>query len=147
MKKQMPPFYFYSFIILEIVAHFSIPIYKLNIIPFNFLGILIIFFGLWVNLSSKKMVLKNETTIIPFEKSEKLVTQGIFNFTRNPMYLGMLLILIGEAVILSSISPVIIAITFIPLIKLKYIDHEERLLEETFRDEYLTYKNRVRRWV
>ncbi len=147
MKKQMPPFYFFSFIVLEIILSLLLPIYKLSITPYNYLGLVIVIFGLWLNLSSKRTVLNNKTTIIPFQKSTVLVINGAFCYTRNPMYLGMLLVLVGEAIVLRSASTFLFPILFIPLMSIKYIIPEEKILENTFKDKYLEYKQKVRRWI
>jgi len=143
----MPPFYFFSFILLEIILSLLLPIHKLSITPYNYLGLVIVVSGLWLNLSSKRTVLNNKTTIIPFQKSTVLVINGAFRYTRNPMYLGMLLVLVGEAIVLRSASAFLFPILFIPLISIKYISPEEKILENTFKDKYLEYKQKVRRWI
>ncbi len=90
-----------------------------------------------------------KTTINPMKagNASSLVTGGVYSFTRNPMYLGMVLVLIGWVVFLAS--P--LALLFVPLFVL-YINRfqimpEERVLTSIFGDEYEGYKNNVRRWV
>ena len=147
MKKRMPPFYFISFIVLEIVVHFLLPIYHVALNPFNYFGVLVIVLGLWLNLSSKKKVIKEQTTIIPFEKPRVLVSKGIYKYSRNPMYLGMFIMLLGEALLLSSIGACIMSGIFMPLITIKFIIPEENILEEVLKNEYLNYKESVPRWI
>lgn len=143
----MPPFYFFGFIALEIISHFALPIYSLEYEPYNYLGILIIALGLSLNLVSKRTVVNGKTTIIPFQEPSALVTKGLFQYSRNPMYLGMVLILFGEAITLGSISTFVFPVLFILIIKAKFIRHEETILEASFKDEFVSYKEHVRRWI
>ncbi len=83
----------------------------------------------------------------PFEHSTHPITGGMYKVSRNPMYLGMVVILLGIAVLFGSISPFISIPVFIWLIQSNFIRLEEAALEETFGDEYREYKTRVRRWL
>ena len=85
--------------------------------------------------------------IKPFKRSSVLVTTGPYRYSRNPMYLGLVLILIGIAILQGSISPVLVIPVFIWLITNNIIKKEEKMLEETFGDAYLEYKKQVRRWI
>ena len=82
-----------------------------------------------------------------FDEPNKLVTEGIYKITRNPMYLGFVLLLIGVAVILGSASVFSIVIIFSIITDLWYIRYEERALEKKFGSAYDTYKSKVRRWI
>ena len=77
----------------------------------------------------------------------RLTTEGPFHYTRNPGYLSMALIYTGIAVLRNALW----AILFLPVVlyvtQREVIGREERYLEHTFGEEYLTYKARVRRWV
>ena len=63
------------------------------------------------------------------------------------MYLGMVVVLVGIAVLFGNASPFLIAPMFGWLIQTKFVKFEEALLEKTFGDEYLRYKQNVRRWL
>ena len=84
---------------------------------------------------------------MPLTKSSALVTNGLFARTRNPMYLGMVLTLAGLAWLLNSMLPWLVLVVFIAILKLRFIRYEEMLMAETFGDQYLQYKARVRRWM
>src|SRR5665811_1151403 len=94
----MPPYYFFSGIALEIILHLLVPISNYNISPFHWIGIPIMMIGILVNLQAKGIVLKSKTTIIPFQKPSLLVRHGLYLYSRNPMYLGMLIVLVGESI-------------------------------------------------
>jgi protein-S-isoprenylcysteine O-methyltransferase Ste14 len=76
-----------------------------------------------------------------------LVTDGPYRFTRNPMYLGMTLVLLGAGLLIGSISALLGPLLFIPLITQMWIVREECWMAEAFGENYAEYRNRVRRWL
>lgn len=117
MRKPLPPAYFYSAIILELVLHFVFPVYTIRNLIVDIFGILLIVIGCIFNYSTHKFLKKFNTTVKPFEYSTHLVTYGIFRISRNPMYLGMSSILTGEAIILGSLSKLIVVGCFIVIMQ------------------------------
>jgi len=89
------------------------------------------------------------TTVNPMkpESSSSLVTSGIYRLTRNPMYLGFLLVLLGWAVFLSSILAFLFLPAFIVYMNHFQIEPEERALATLFREAFAAYKARARRWL
>jgi protein-S-isoprenylcysteine O-methyltransferase Ste14 len=87
------------------------------------------------------------TTIKPFQESTALVTSGFFAVSRNPMYLGMTLMLAGIAMLLRSASPFVVVLAFPIVIDRRFIVFEEQSLERTFGADFRQYKARVRRWL
>ncbi|MCH8335415.1 MAG: isoprenylcysteine carboxylmethyltransferase family protein [Proteobacteria bacterium] len=83
----------------------------------------------------------------PWTPTPEIVVHGPFKFTRNPMYLGMIIFCIGFAVILSDVWILILTPVCGWLIYYFAIRHEEAYLEEKFGDAYRAYKTGVRRWV
>lgn len=76
-----------------------------------------------------------------------LVTSGIYRFTRNPMYLGIFLILLGWLLFLGNLLPVVMLPLFVLYMNRFQISPEERALAEKFGDEYVSYQQKVRRWL
>ena len=89
------------------------------------------------------------TTINPFhpEETTALVSGGIYSKTRNPMYLGLQIILLGWAIFLGNLFAIPVALGFAVYITEFQIKPEEEILEENFGKEFLAYKARVRRWI
>jgi len=87
------------------------------------------------------------TTMFPFKPASRLVQHGPYRFTRNPMYLGLTVAYIGLAVALNTAWPLIVLPLMLWLLVKTVIEQEEKYLSETFGEEYMTYKNRVRRWL
>jgi protein-S-isoprenylcysteine O-methyltransferase Ste14 len=90
-----------------------------------------------------------QTTVNPLkpERSAALVSTGVYAFTRNPMYLGMVLVLFAWAVYLSSIWPLLGPVLFALYITRFQIAPEERVLSGLFGASFAAYKQRVRRWL
>lgn len=90
-----------------------------------------------------------KTTINPMkpESSSSLVLSGIYKFSRNPMYLGFLLVLFGWAVFLSNALSFVCLPAFIYYMNRFQIEPEEKALAGKFDEEYVAYKSRVRRWL
>lgn len=92
---------------------------------------------------------KAKTTVHPTNphKASKVVSSGVYRISRNPMYLGLLLLLVSEGLILGNLSMLLGLWCFVVYITRFQIIPEERALEVRFGEEYLRYKNQVRRWI
>jgi protein-S-isoprenylcysteine O-methyltransferase Ste14 len=99
----------------------------------------------WAMLS----FLEVNTTVNPMKPSSAsvLVTSGIYRHTRNPMYLGMLFILIGWALYLANILTFLVLPAFVLYMNQFQIKPEERALTARFGREYLEYMSQVHRWI
>ena len=90
-----------------------------------------------------------KTTVNPYtpKKTSKLVTGGVYKYSRNPMYLGMALVLAAWAAILETAPSFAGVLVFIAYISYFQINDEEEALAELFGEEFDAYKSRVRRWL
>jgi protein-S-isoprenylcysteine O-methyltransferase Ste14 len=90
-----------------------------------------------------------KTTINPLkpQASSALVTGGIYRWTRNPMYLAMLLVLIGWACIVSNLAALVMLPLFVSALSRLQIEPEERALHARFGPEFENYRRKVRRWL
>ncbi len=124
------------------------PISHWVISPWNRVGIVLIVLAFMMDLSSLYLFLKKHTTPSPFspKKASSLVTTGLYQYTRNPMYVGLLVILTGYAIWLGSVTPFFLLPVFYWLITHMQIKPEEAILKEMFGTDYQIYKSRVRRW-
>ncbi len=87
------------------------------------------------------------TNINTFGEPGRLTTAGLFSYTRNPMYLGMLIGLAGVAVALATLSPWLMVVLFFVLVQRWYIPVEERAMAARFGSQYADYCRDVRRWL
>ena len=105
--------------------------------------------GIGLDLTGLITFLRARTTINPLKPTATaaLVTTGLYRFTRNPMYLGMLLVLLGWAMFLSNLAALLIAPLFALYITRFQIIPEERVLTEKFGTAFMVYQSQVRRWL
>jgi protein-S-isoprenylcysteine O-methyltransferase Ste14 len=105
--------------------------------------------GLLLDLISIKGFVAARTTINPIhiEKASTLVTDGLYRFTRNPMYLGLALLLTGWAIWLGNPINVAALSLFVLAMNELQIEPEETFLKKKFGQAYLDYQRRVRRWI
>ncbi len=144
--KVLPPHYFFlALIAMSTLGYFS----EQSLLPgmWYLIGIAPITLGLIVAGGAAWQFSKAETNIVPLTKSTTLVASGMFTFTRNPMYVGMVAVLVGTALLLNELWPWLVIVPFWFVIRLRFVRHEETLMEETFGEQYVEYKARVRRWL
>jgi len=146
-KKLIPPFYFFALLLLSVGLGIYLPVLKLVPYPFSLCGIAPIVIGVVLNLWADSLFKKNNTTVKPHLKPSTLMTTGVFRISRNPMYLGMVVILLGVSICVGSITAFISPVLFFLISECQFIPWEERVMEDIFGQSYLDYKRRVRRWV
>ena len=112
-------------------------------------GCAIVAIGLIVDLVSVLNFKSAQTTINPLRphNTSALVTRGFYSISRNPMYLGMAIMLTGAGLILGSLSPMIMPLVFCLVVTYMQILPEEKVLQELFGQDYIDYTRRVARWV
>lgn len=117
--------------------------------PWNRLGGLVATAGIVIDVAALVRFRKAGTTVNPLDPSRAsyLVIEGVFRISRNPMYLGLVLLLIGWAIWLGSVGPLVVPPLFVIVITVVQIIPEERALHERFGQEYVSYQRRVARWV
>lgn len=115
--------------------------------PWNLVGLIPLAAGVALNLLADAAFKKAHTTVKPFQKSSALITKGVFSISRHPMYLGLVLILLGLAVLMGSLSPLIVIIVFAVLMEQVFIRTEEKMLGNQFGPTWNAYKNKVRKWI
>jgi len=124
---------------LSAFAYFSLPILTvgLGLAGFAIIGVAMLSF------------LMENTTVNPMKPSSasRLVTSGIYGYSRNPMYLGMLLILVAWALYLANVLTFLFLPACILYMNRFQIQPEERALRARFEQEYLKYVDRVHRWI
>ena len=137
-------------IILITSTYFSSDKLDLISIPYRTLfSIVILSIGILVIINPVVKFIKSKTTVNPveFKNVEKLVTSGIYKYSRNPMYLGMIMIIISTAVYYLNFYSLLTPFIFYFWINRFQIKREEVFLEEKFGQEYLSYKTKTRRWI
>ncbi len=115
----------------------------------NLISLFLLILGLAVFISAVKSFSIQQTTINPLEprQASSLVTSGIFKFSRNPMYLGMLIILLSITFKFNLIGGMITSLFFYIFITKFQIFPEEVAMNELFGNEFIDYSKKTRRWI
>ena len=115
----------------------------------DLISIIIILIGILILINPIFKFIKSKTTIDPikFKKVNKLITSGIYKYSRNPMYLGLLMIIISTSIFYLNIFSITTPFFFYFWINRFQIKREEIFLTEKFGKEYLLYMTKTRRWI
>lgn len=146
-KPVYPPVYLLASMLLVIGLHLLVPVRQVIRSPYRYLGAIPLAAGFAVVLWAARIFERSETTIKPFETSSTLVVRGPYRVSRNPIYLSMVVALLGVATLAGSIMPFLVVPAFAVLIDRRFIRAEEAHLERTFGPQYDAYRKRVRRWI
>ena len=145
-----PPLLFALPLVLGLLLHGHFPLVHVSAPVaevLRWLGITLIVLGAAHTLSSAALFARSRTTIVPHRRASVIVTRGAYQWTRNPMYVGLTLIYVGVSALSAAVWPLL----FLPLPVLvmdrRVIPMEERQMEEAFGPDYAAYKARVRRWL
>lgn len=111
------------------------------------LGFILIFLGLNLATFAAREMIRIKTTLFLQKPATDLATSGAFAWSRNPIYLGMVLLCGGVAVFSNSLWTLLLTIVFAAVMQTGVIGPEEAYLERRFGRRYLDYKGRVRRWL
>jgi protein-S-isoprenylcysteine O-methyltransferase Ste14 len=134
-------------IALPVLCHYLIPVMTVIYQPYSYLGIVVMLFGLALLSWAAMLFRKAGTKFQLHGGGSVLVTSGPFQFSRNPMYLGMLIWLIGLAILLGSLITFVFPLIFFLLANFIVIPLEERDMERIFETRFIEYKRHVRRWL
>jgi protein-S-isoprenylcysteine O-methyltransferase Ste14 len=146
-RRMFPPVWLLLALVAMWIADRWLPIVELASTVARVAGGLLVVVGIGIGTQASNAFKRAGTPVIPFERSTALVTAGLFRYTRNPMYLGMVLLLVGVALLLGSLGAWLPIPVFVAIIQVRFIAGEERFLTELFGDEYLAYKRTTRRWL
>jgi protein-S-isoprenylcysteine O-methyltransferase Ste14 len=145
--KIHPPLLAGVLVLVTLALHFMLPEER-NVGWEQVIGLLLVAVGAGVSSFAAAIFQARETTRKPWGEPAKFVEQPPFTWTRNPMYLGLTMTLLGLAIFFGSIAMLLLApVVFFAVIDRIVIPREEETMERIFGQEYLAYKDRVRRWI
>ena len=144
-----PPFVYVGFFLLSLLLQRMMPIDKsfLSTPAARVIAVVLIIAGLIIDVLAIRQFIRTKNTFATMKPATSLQTTGIYAISRNPMYLSLLLLYTAIALLVGNwwtmmLIPVLVAVVTVFIIRL-----EERYLERAFGNDYLEYKQRVRRWI
>ena len=142
-----PPFLAGLYLLAALGLNYLFPETTVIHSPYHFIGIVALGAGIVLAVGALRLFKKKGTPHNPFAMPTALVTTGPFRFSRSPMYLGVTCLLLGIALLVGTLPLFLAPVAFALTMNASYIPREERNLERQFGQEYMDYKNRVRRWL
>lgn len=147
MKKLLPPTLFIICIAIMVVLWWLFPIMQFVTFPASLVGILPFLVGIGIAKRGSDFFEKKGTNIETFDDPDVLVTDGLYQISRNPMYLGFLIALFGVFILFGCLSTLFGVVIFFAITDRWYIVFEEAAMAKAFGDEYAIYKTKIRRWM
>jgi len=142
-----PPLIYGSALLIGLVVNNFVPIQFL-VGTFNiWLGVLLISVAGPLVLSAVRVMRRAQTTFYFQKPTTSIVTEGPFRFSRNPAYLALTMLYLGIALLINSIWVFLMIVPTVIVMQQGVIKREERYLERKFGEEYLRFKEQVRRWI
>jgi len=145
-----PPLIALAAVVLGLALDWLLPAYLLTVLlswPERIvIAVVLIGAGVALAIPAMRGFRSAGTHVEPWKPSLALVTGGIFGWLRNPMYVGLTLLLAGLSILLASDWMLVMTIIFVPVIHFGVVKREERYLEAKFGDAYRSYKARVPRY-
>jgi protein-S-isoprenylcysteine O-methyltransferase Ste14 len=144
--KIHPPLLAGVLVLVTLALHFMLP--EERIVGWEqVIGLLFVAVGAGLSCFAAAIFQARETTRKPWGEPTKFVEQPPFTWTRNPMYLGLATTLLGLAIFFGSIAMLVAPAVFFAVIDRILIPREEETMERIFGQDYVAYKDRVRRWI
>jgi len=142
-----PPLIFSASMVLSGVLHFFLPLRMMSNSASLPVGLALELIGATLALWALRTMKAAGTNVRPDRPALTIVSRGPYQFTRNPMYLSLCLCQIGLGFIVNGLIPVLFAIPLALILHFGVILREERYLRDKFGEQYLQFKQKVRRWV
>ncbi len=144
--KIHPPLLAGVLVLVTLALHFMLPEER-NVGWEQVIGLLFVAGGAGLSSFAAAIFQARETTRKPWGEPTAFVAQPPYTWTRNPMYLGLVTALIGLAIFFESIAMLLAPAVFFAVIDRMVIPREEETMERIFSQDYVAYKDRVRRWL
>jgi len=141
---NIPPIWTLIAIFFAVILHF---VYPFVLFEFRAIDLGVIAIGIYLILVTPIWFKRNSTTIIPRRKPTALIVEGPFKLSRNPMYLGMVLVTFGVGMTLGSIQALLPSVWLLLFLKKNYIIPEERKLIEAMGSGAQKYFIETGRWI
>ncbi|WP_157015334.1 methyltransferase family protein [Mesorhizobium xinjiangense] len=145
-----PPIIYLAAIVIAVALSYTVPLPWLVEPTSDLLfavGLVAIAGAIAIEVAAMRALKRAETTILPTRASAHLVTDGPFSFSRNPIYLGNTLFMIGIGLMAGAAWFIVLAVVAAFLTQKLAIEREEEHLATRFGKRYRDYRKRVRRWI
>lgn len=148
MKRLLPPVLFFLLAVLMGFVCWGLGSSHYIAYPFNLAGLLLVAGGIGMAMYHSALFRRRGANIMTFDEPTRFVTEGLYEYTRNPMYLGLVVALFGVAVLYQGgLTSFALAIFFLVVTDRWYIQYEEREMLGKFGADYAQYRKDTPRWL
>ena len=142
-----PPALYAGTLLLGLIFSFIFPMAFLPRVAALIFGIITAICAALLAVSAFRTMNRAQTGINPSLPTTTIVSDGVFGFSRNPIYLSLTLLYVGIALIFNAFWALLLLLPLLVVVQNGIIKREENYLERKFGAEYSSYKTRVRRWL
>ena len=142
-----PPTLFWILIAAIVAVDQFSPLVAFTVPWLPWVGAGLIISGVGISAAGKSQFLRAGTNVYTFEEPGELVSEGLYRFSRNPMYLGLVLAGTGTALVSATLAALVLAAVFAAIVRYGYIEYEEHAMQHKFGKEYEAYCRMVGRWL
>lgn len=142
-----PPRIAMAFLLLSGGIHLAMPESWSSNVEYRLGGVVAALLGFALMIRAWWLFRKLDNAICPTADTSAIIVSDVFSLSRNPMYLGIVLILIGMALFVGSWTVLIASVAYLLVLNHTFCRYEEVKLEALFGDSYRAYARRVRRWL
>ncbi|MFK7978024.1 MAG: isoprenylcysteine carboxylmethyltransferase family protein [Halioglobus sp.] len=142
-----PPIWLVFGIVAVFVCNEFFPGIRFTGMASQLIGGVIILVALVLLINAGGLFTRAGTDLVPFKNVTTLVTNGVYQYSRNPMYLGMALVLLGTAITVGAVTALLVPVLFMLIIENRFIRPEEAMLGQLFPEDFAAYQAKVRRWL
>lgn len=134
-------------ILIALVLDWTLPIKEVIPSPINFAGWVLVVAGIFLAVRTLSLIRSRGASSDVVKLPAVLIADSLYLFSRNPLYLAELLVILGAAFVLGSLSAFVAPVVYVVVLDFFVIPFEEKELQRKFGDNYAQYKRLVRRWV
>ncbi|WP_421909479.1 methyltransferase family protein [Methanolacinia petrolearia] len=147
-KHDISPNYFYLALILTALPGCLFPQFNIITYPFNLPGFIVVAIGVLVTYVSWKVFIDHGTSESYRKDATCLVSDGLYAYSRNPMYIGMILIVLGLWIyMMMNLLALAGPVSLFLVLNFRFIPYEESVMSGQFGEEFTAYMKKVRRWL
>lgn len=147
MQRLLPPLFVTIALLISVPLGWAFPLVAKAPAMLRLLGAVPVLAGVGLTLRGARLFEQRNTNIRTFDDPDRFVRTGLFSFTRNPMYLGFLLVLVGAALLVGGLTVWLGPASFFVAANWWYIPFEERRMRALFGEQYEIYEHEVPRWL
>jgi protein-S-isoprenylcysteine O-methyltransferase Ste14 len=140
-----PPLLFASTLVAGWLLHLAFPHRLLPPLLARLLGVALVVIAFMLGSSARRAIVRVGTNVDPREPTLAIVTDGPFRYTRNPLYLSLVLFCLGGTLLIDGVAPLVVLVPALLVLHFGIVLREERYLEDKFGDVYRAYRVVVRR--